>query len=403
MNEPAGTWVRVSTADQNEASQVPDVERHCQERGYLVTRRYELNDKSASKGEQQATLDEMLNDMREGTIRVLVCWHSDRAERRGPEALFRLLRQVKDAGGRIESVKEPLLGTEDLSGEAVTALGAVIAHQHSVHLSEQVKIALDTMHRNGAVYSNVPWGFTIEGAKHHKRIVPTALCRRVVPHIFARCIAGDSLRTIAAWLDSEGIPSPRGKAHWNESSVRWTIRTRAYAGRLQNRQGVTIQRCEAVVPADVFDRANQALKTRPHRGPATLDPPMLAGLRCARCGSPMYRIKSGSTGGGRYYYRCFGSGPQRKGCGNMVPLAQAETIVITRVFLTSEEPYRTREWATGINWDAEIADVKQDLREAVEAERFENLPALQATLAEYRRKNEEEATAGHWEWTAIPG
>ena len=55
-NEPAGVWVRVSTADQSEASQVPDVEGHCQAKGYRIKRRYELNDKSASKGEQQATL-----------------------------------------------------------------------------------------------------------------------------------------------------------------------------------------------------------------------------------------------------------------------------------------------------------------------------------------------------------
>src|SRR5438309_921587 len=106
-NEPAGVWVRVSTADQAEASQVPDVERHCQDRGYRIERRYELNDKSASKGEQQAALDEMLNDMRDGTIKVLVCWHSDRIERRGVEAMFKLIRQIKDAGGRLESTKEP--------------------------------------------------------------------------------------------------------------------------------------------------------------------------------------------------------------------------------------------------------------------------------------------------------
>jgi DNA invertase Pin-like site-specific DNA recombinase len=64
----------------------------------------------------------MLTDMREGTIKVLVCWHSDRLERRGPEHVFRLLAQVRDAGGRIESVKEPLFGAQDMSGEAMTAL-----------------------------------------------------------------------------------------------------------------------------------------------------------------------------------------------------------------------------------------------------------------------------------------
>jgi DNA invertase Pin-like site-specific DNA recombinase len=395
-NEPAGVWVRVSTADQSEASQVPDVERHCQDRGYRIERRYELNDKSASKGEQQAALDEMLIDMRDGTIRVLVCWHSDRIERRGVEAMFRLIRQIKDAGGRLESTKEPLLGTEDLSGEATTALNAVIAHQESVKKSDRQKISVSALKTRGSVYNNVPWGFDIVGDKYAKRIVPTEACRAIVPEIFARCINGDSLRTIAAWLDSEGIPTPRGNAHWNESTVRWTIRQRAYAGRLQTREGETIARCEAVISADIFDRANQALKTRPKRGAVNANRPMLAKLRCARCGSPMYRLFAGKPGKKRHYYRCSGSGPQRKGCGNMVRLEPAETVVAVRIFMTSTEPHQIRHWVEGTNWNADIADVKQDMREAIDAERFSELASLQAKLEDYRGRD---TVPGHYELT----
>ena len=229
--------------------------------------------------------------MREGVIKVLVCWHSDRVERRGPEALFRLLRQIKDAGGRIDgSTKEPLLGTEDLSGEAITAINAVIAHQESVQKSFRQKISISQLKAGDNVYNNVPWGFSIVGDKYDKKIIPTDLCRAIVPEIFARCINGDSLRMIASWLDSEGIPTPRGKTHWNESTIRWTIRQRAYAGRRQLGTGETILRCEAVISPDVFDRANQALRTRPKRGPVSANKPMLAKLRCVRCGSPMYRI-----------------------------------------------------------------------------------------------------------------
>jgi DNA invertase Pin-like site-specific DNA recombinase len=98
----------VSTGDQSEANQDPDIERYCAAKTnprYKIVRRYELNDKSGSKGEQQQKLDEMLEDMRQGIIKVLVCWHSDRLERRGPEYVFRNLAQVRDAGGRIESIK----------------------------------------------------------------------------------------------------------------------------------------------------------------------------------------------------------------------------------------------------------------------------------------------------------
>ena len=405
MNEPAGIWVRVSTGAQDEAQQMPDVTRHCQDRGYRVERRYELNDISAYKGKQDEKLAEMLEDFREGHIKVVVCWHSDRVERRGPEALFKLLRQIKDAGGRIESVREPMLGVEDMSGEAMTAIGAVMAHQYSVNIGENVKRSIRTAKANGAVYNRPPWGLTAVGAKHEKQLVPTDQCRELVPLILQRCIDSDSLRTIARWLDSAGYPPANGGEHWNESQVRHIIRNRVYAGRWVNRAGVTIIRCEAVVTPDMWDRANAALKNRPKRGPAKADRPLLVNLRCARvlngsadCGSPMYRITIPGRHGNKYtYYRCFGSGPQRRGCGNMTPLEPTD-IIVSGLMLNSNEPYRTRQWVEGTSWDNEISEVKQDLREAVDAERFADLPALQATLAELRRMNEEEATTGHWEF-----
>lgn len=133
-----GPGVRVSTGGQDEQNQVPDVDYYCTDHQYQIVRTYELNDKSASKGEQQSKLDEMIEDMRQGVIKVCVAWWSDRFERRGVEALFRLLRQAKDAGGRLESVNEPLFGAEDMSGEVWAALSAVLAHQKAVQIGINV-------------------------------------------------------------------------------------------------------------------------------------------------------------------------------------------------------------------------------------------------------------------------
>jgi DNA invertase Pin-like site-specific DNA recombinase len=398
-DEPVGMWVRVSTGSQDEENQIPDVERHCAARGYSVARRYELNDKSASKGEQQNKLDEMLHDMRNGTIKVLVCWHSDRLERRGPEFVFRLLAQVRDAGGRIESTKEPLFGATDMSGEAITALGAVMSHQYSIHRGEQVKLAHDRIRANGAVGpGSTPWGFRIVGPKYNKQLIPTDLCREYAPQIFQRCIDGDSYRTIAAWLDAEGVPPKRG-IKWSEASISKIIHNRLYVGRRQNEARTqTLTKCETVVSADMFGRANDALKHRQHRGPVMKDRPLLAKLRCALCeDSPMFRIRIQSRKGGKayYYYRCTGRGAQRKGCGNMVPYGLAEDIVRMMILALTTEPYRTREWVEGTNWDSQMSDVKQGMREAVEAEDFGKLPELQEKLAELRSR---EVTKGHWDY-----
>lgn len=395
-SEPAGIFVRVSTGGQDEEQQAPEVEHHCAEHGYTIARRYELNDKSASKGEQQAKLDEMLADMREGIISVCVVWRSNRLERRGPEALFKLLRQVKDAGGRIESTTEPLLGVQDMSGEVLTAIGAIVDSQLPAKISEDVNRKLRQIKANGFIYNgNVPWGFVIVGEKYNKRIEPTGECRRYVPQIFDRCIQGDSLRTIAAWLDSEGVKPTRG-TKWNEGSVRWIIRNRVYAGTLLNGEGTTVfelPKSDQVIRSSIFDRANEALTNHPKRGPSQ-NPPMLAKLRCARCAakgidSPMFRIKAGKRQ--VLKYRCYGRGPQRQGCGNLIPLELLEKMVVAYMIDWNAEPHQTKQWVEGQNWDDEISDVNQQIQEIMRdllaEDAMERLAEKRADLVHYTELN----------------
>jgi hypothetical protein len=110
----------------------------------------------------------------------------------------------------------------------------------------------------------------------------------------------------------------------------------------------------------------------------------------------MYRIRLKSRGDKfYYYYRCAGRGPQRKGCGNMLRYDFTQAIVVLMITFISDKPRRTREWVEGVNWDSEISDVKQDMREAVEAERFDKLPKLQEKMADLRSR---EVTKGHWEY-----
>jgi len=393
---PVGAWVRVSSGGQDEANQVPAIIRHCISRQYWPVRWYVVHGKSAFHGKHQSDLDQALSDMRSGMTAVLVCWHSDRIERRPAKNLLDLLAEFADAGGRVESEREPTLGDLDVGGQVTTFVAGVLNHEKSRHIGEQVALALDRINANNAVPNNVPWGFDIVGEKYGKKMVPNDVCRTYVPQIFDRCIAGDSLRTIAAWLDSEGVQTKRG-GKWNESAVRWIIKNRAYAGRRLNRQGKTIMTCEAVISPAVFDRANQALKTRPKRGPKADMPPLLGVLKCLRCSSPMYRVMAGSTVR-RYYYRCAGSGPQRKGCGNMILLDRLDTMVAVRMLAWHDKPYQLRRWVEGQNWDAEVSETLQSIRELdpLDADYPDQHAKLLSELREYQRRNDEESTSGRW-------
>jgi len=398
---PVGAWIRVSSGKQDEANQVPQVIAYCVDRHYWPTHWYVVHAKSASKGEHQADLDRAVADMRDGEFSLLVIWHTDRIERRKGKALLDTLAEFTDAHGKVVSVQEPMLGEVGFGAELTTFVTGLVNAEKIDHLKEQVGIAHARIRANKAVGpGSLPWGYVTTGAKYEKVPKPTDLCKKVVPQIFHRCVALDSCRTIAEWLDSEGIPPKRG-TKWNEGSVRKILHNMTYAGRWQDRDDKqTLVKCEAVVPMDLWEEAQEALKNHSHHGPINkANRPLLASLKCARCAdSPMFRIRVTSRSGRYYYYyRCAGRGPQRKGCGNMVPLVQTDGIIWARVFLTSNEPHQTRQWVKGLNWDSDILDTKQDIREVTEAERWEELPALTAKLADYRHRNETKGTKGHYE------
>ena len=410
--EPAGVWLRVSSGKQDEALQLPQVLRHCADRGYRPAKWYIIHGKSAYHGKHQKDLDRALEDMRDGETTVLTIWHSDRLERRPGKALLDVLAEFGDAGGRVESVQEPQLGQADFGSQMITFIAGLNNYDKSRHISEQVKLAQDQIRANGATVSRAPWGYVTEGPKYDRSLVPTETCRKYIPVIFQRCIDGHSCRTIARWLDAEQVPTASGKA-WHEGSVRDLIRNGTYAGRRMRRPEkgattrTTFQYCPeaAVIDMDTWKRANNALKNRDKRGPSSprTNPvkPMLAKLRCLRCGAPMYRHQNWHSGNytGRYSYRCFGRAPQRQGCGNSVPLAEAEAIIAGLIFVTSREPYQIKTWVKGENWDAQIADAVQSIHELdpIADDYDERHAALVAQLREYKYKNEHDATPGRWD------
>jgi DNA invertase Pin-like site-specific DNA recombinase len=393
--EPAGIWLRVSSSKQDEANQLPDVLEYCARRNYRPARWYILHDKSAKKGEQQDTLDEMVNDMRHGAIVVGVCWKASRMERRGPRHTFRLLTEVSDAGCRVESVSQQQWGTGGVAGQTLTSLYASIDQEYSDTLSDNVKLSYDRIRSNGGVGpGGTPWGYKVTGEKYNKRLVATDLCGEYAPKIFQQAIDRESYRAIAEWLDSQGVP-PKGGGQWHEGSVRKLIHNPVYKGRWMNEARTrTIARSEVVVSPDVWDRANAATTRQPGRRPVT-NHALLADLKCKRCeDSPMNVIRIKDRNGKYYsYYRCTGRGARRKGCGNMIPLEPLERIARLWMLVVSSEPHQERYWIEGTNWDSEISDAKQDMREALEAEEFGRLPELQAKLEDYRNR---EVTKGRW-------
>ena len=208
---PVAAWIRVSSGKQDEANQVPQVLAYCVAQRYWITHWYIVHAKSASKGEHQADLDRAVEDMRSGEFSILVIWHSDRIERRKGKALLDTLAEFTDAGGNVESAKEPMLGQVGFGGQVTTFVTGLVNAEKIEHLKEQVGIAHDRIRANKTVGpGSVPWGYQITGPKYSKALGPTDLCREIVPRSgWSRAMTRTWRAATPSWPCSPAASTPR--------------------------------------------------------------------------------------------------------------------------------------------------------------------------------------------------
>jgi DNA invertase Pin-like site-specific DNA recombinase len=402
MSERARLWQRVSTGGQDEASQLPDLIRWCDTQNYTyeLDERYVIHGKSAYHKKQAAALERAISDMANGQYTVLVVWAFDRIQRGSTLEAFMLAEQARAAGGRIEYVLDTYLNETNEMSDVMLALAATAARQESKRKSERIRIKQDALRAAGSVTGRPPWGYEITctvckapprrpGCKDHKKIfTPTAEGRRFIPPVFQMVIDGTSLRDIAEWLTGEGAG---GKA-WHEHYMRQKlVGNSTYYG--QRRNGGQLE-TEALVSYSTWQEANAAIASRARPGRSNsknekaLLSPVCDSPHCDATGplpSPMYRINAR----GFWYYRCHGKGPQRHGCGNMIPLKELDARVTEVMEADHMNMHVTRLFIPGDQRSDEIGKLREKGAEAMkqgdygtatecmqEAARLEALPRI---------------------------
>jgi hypothetical protein len=160
---------------------------------------------------------------------------------------------------------------------------------------------------------------------------------------------------------------------WWPAMLMRLVRHPAYSGRyyvkrLDAATGKLVtyaHKCDAVVTKSIQRQAIEAMSTREKRGPRG-NPETRAMLKgvmsCPACAdSPMYRITSRVAGGRQAYYRCFGRGAQRQGCGNLVRADLADAAVSTIMAVKYNRPIVRYELVKGHDWADEIQAVKDEI------------------------------------------
>lgn len=142
----AAVWIRVSTTHQVGDNQVLDLERFAEHHGYEIVHRYQVSESAwnggTDVGEYRATMRRALDDAWQGEFGVLIVWALDRITREGAEGALRTLRQFRERGCTVVSVKESWLNGSPEIQDVLVAFAGWVAQQESQRRSERVKAGL---------------------------------------------------------------------------------------------------------------------------------------------------------------------------------------------------------------------------------------------------------------------
>ena len=149
----AAIWLRVSTGHQDSDNQIPDVERFAGHHGYDIAARYTVSESAwnggKDGGEYKKALKRALDDAHAGKFKVLIVWALDRITREGAEGALRIIRQFRERGCIVVSVKESWLnGSPDIQ-DVLVAFAGWMAQQESARRSERIRAGLERRRAEG--------------------------------------------------------------------------------------------------------------------------------------------------------------------------------------------------------------------------------------------------------------
>ncbi len=293
-------------------------------------------------------------------------------------------------------IKERLHWPDNRDG-TLWGVAAERAYEERQDIIERTTRELGALEEAGKFIGRPSFGYISAGDKYDHHLVPTEEGRTYVPLIYQHCIEGWSLVAIVEWLIAEEVRLVSGG--WGPSSIAGLIKNPVYMGHRCKREAVppdevedrdgrviryrygnawtetprwqygrTVHRCEPLVDAAIWKRANEALAARAKRGHSDPGERAMAAdaLSCPFCeDSPMYRHRATGRGRPYHYYRCQGRGRNRRSCGNMVRVELVDAAVNEIMASTFDMPVMRHEIVYGneAELEAELERIRFELKQ----------------------------------------
>lgn len=335
--------------------QVEDCHRLAADLGWTVAEDYIDNDLSAYSGKARPAYQRLLDDVRDGLRDGVIVYHMDRLTRRPIELedFVAALDQAKVTAVRFVSGHSDL-GTAD--GLTMARILAALAANESATKSRRVRRKMEQNAAAGLPHGGNPRPFGYEADKVTIREDEAFVLRTLA----ARFLAGESLRSLAVWLESEGIPTVTGK-QWRTTTLHDMLASGRIAG-LREHQGVVVGAATwpPIISEDDHHRILARMAERAVSGRRTPQRYLLTGLlRCGKCQGRLWSSPRKDT----RRYVCL-SGPDHQGCGGITVTADPlERLIADAVMYRLDTPALADALAGKTAADDQMAAVAERLSE----------------------------------------
>jgi site-specific DNA recombinase len=297
---PVDGYIRVSRTGgrRGERFIAPEVQREQIEswaasRDFALVLMFEELDESGARSDRPL-LREALGRIESGSSRGLVVSGVNRFGRSLIDGLVQVDR-VRAAGGEFYSVQDGL-DTSTPSGRLVLRIMLSMAEWELDRIRDDWRAATASAIARGVYVAGcVPVGYVKTRSGRLRMDLRTG---PVIAEAFRRRAAGESLRDIGRYLESEGVLTGRGSPGWVPTTVSGLFRNRTYLGELKYGQCERQGAHPAIIDSATFALAQQAQELVPRellRARRSDAFELLKGLvRCASCGITMVRVHPGS-------------------------------------------------------------------------------------------------------------
>lgn len=268
----------------------------------------------------------LIRDCKKGKIDRVIVKSVSRFARNTAE-LLTMLRALKEVGVSVY-FEEQGIDTEKLNMEMIVTFPGMAAQQESESISGNMRWSYKKRMESGEFNCCAPaYGYDlIEG-----ELVINEAEAQIVQRIFSQYLQGMGIQTIAAMLDSEGIPRKYGHQKWSYFTIRYILNNERYYGdallqkkytteTLPFKKKINHGECTqyyvenanpAIITKADFDKVQEILKCRkttPRENKGSY--PLSGMLRCPDCGASFRRLLTRGTA----YWICSSITARRSEC-----------------------------------------------------------------------------------------